>query len=478
MSEINYKELTAFLKKQDKTSFLPVYLIYGDEFLYKQALKEIKEKMLPGNKKNLNYDTVDGLNENIPKVIEKLNTFSLVPGTKLIGLVDSRIFYKNQDKDKLIEKTEEAAQNDDLKKASRFLLTLISSEKLSLDMLREPESENFLTSLFGEKSSEDWPAKLVNYCIENKLSVPESEEHADILQIAIEKGFAKGNHLIITTDMVDKRRKLFKVIKEKGLIVECSVPKGNLKFDRDKQLIVLKETMHSVLSQYGKKMNIDAFNAILEMQGNDIRAFTSSLEKLITYVGKKEIIVKEDVYALLKRIRQEPIYEMTNSLAERKTSEALMYIDNLLSNDFMPIQLLAALTNQIRKLLLVKDFIKSKYGGIWQKGMQYNVFKNSVMPSVIDFDTDIHNRWQEWNNILSGSTSEKKKKIKISTVLAQNPKSVYPIYQTFLKSDNFTRDELINAFDILCDVDMRIKGTGQNARTVLEQAVIKICRRV
>ena len=42
-------------------------------------------------------------------------------------------------------------------------------------------------------------------------------------------------------------------------------------------------------------------------------------------------------------------------------------------------------------------------------------------------------------------------------------------------SDNYTFDELIEALEILLDADIRLKSSGQDPKTVLEYALLRIC---
>jgi len=87
MPEINYKDLKKHLKK-----FVPVYLIYGEEMLYKTSLNELLDAMIPADKRSHNYDPFDGTDENIQEALERVNTYSLMPGTKVVAICDSNIF--------------------------------------------------------------------------------------------------------------------------------------------------------------------------------------------------------------------------------------------------------------------------------------------------------------------------------------------------------------------------------------------------
>jgi DNA polymerase-3 subunit delta len=71
----------------------------------------------------------------------------------------------------------------------------------------------------------------------------------------------------------------------------------------------------------------------------------------------------------------------------------------------------------------------------------------------------------------------KKKNPVLSLVIAKNPNSAYPVFQIFLKSDNFSKIELIKALEILFEADKALKSTGQDPRLLLEHTIISICKR-
>ena len=55
------------------------------------------------------------------------------------------------------------------------------------------------------------------------------------------------------------------------------------------------------------------------------------------------------------------------------------------------------------------------------------------------------------------------------------PYNAYPIYQTLVKSDHFTMDELKTALIQLSRVDVRLKSTGQDPAAMLTALVVSIC---
>ena len=487
MPEINYRELNNYLKDRKSGEFAPVYLIYGQELLYKNSLEALVCALIPESQRSLAYEPIEGTNENIKEAIERLNTYSLLSGTKVVAICDSKIFYSKQDQDKLLEKAKQAYDGDDIKKAATYFLSLLSLLNLSYDDVSKANRTK-TGKLDSDRLGDDqWIDKIVTFCIENSLAIASQEDHAALLQHAVEKGFPKGNHLIITTDMADKRRKLFKTIREQGMIIDCSVPTGDRRADRMAQEAVLSERMNEILGQSGKRMDKNAYLAMYEMTGFDLRTFSNNLQKLISYVGDRKNITADDVESVLKRTKKDPIYDLTNAVSEKNMEKSLFFLDTLLGDNLHPLQVLAAITNQIRRLLLVKDFVESPHGQEWHKGILFHDFKSRIMPAIQAYDDDLQGQLETWDRMLSkhtgkdnqpSKTKSKKKTPRPLTdlVIAKNPKNPYPVYQMLLKSERFRTDELIAILELLSQTDLNLKSTGKNPRLLLEKLILFICQ--
>jgi len=483
MPETNYKALDSVLSQIDREKLPQVILIYGEEMLYKNALKRCTDALLPGADKQLNYDPIDGIPDNIGLAIERANTFSLLPGIRIIGFLNADLFYSKQNEGALIEKAAEALGKDDLKKASSYMLNVLSMGNLSLEDVSGGNASTHLKLPEG-LGPEGWVERIVAYCLENHLSVPRAGSAKESLILALEKGFPKSNYLMITTEIVDKRQRLYKTIKDKGLVIDCSVPKGERRADKAVQESVLQERAREVLSASGKTLGRDAFMALSEMTGFDLRTFSNNLEKLIDYVQDRREIRPEDIASALDRTKKDPVYELTNAISDRSVEKSLFFLSSLLSGDMHPLQIVAAVTNTMRKLLVARDFIESPAGKPWHAGCQYNEFRASVMPAIQAYDKSLADMLTDWQSGQSGSISggdggEKKpankKTIKTDLLLAANPNNPYPVYQNLRKSERFSREELLNAIRLLADADRRMKSTGQDPVLVAEDTIIKIC---
>ncbi len=489
--EISYKALKSYLKdleeKQISGGYAPVYLIYGEELLYKTALAELLKILMPGVKRSLNYEPIEGTGNNIQTAIERVNTYSLMPGTKVVAICDSDIFYSKQDDGKLIAKAKQAHANKDHKNAAKYFLNILGLLNLSFDDLRR-ENRTKALKLDKESLSDDrWLDDIIDYCLDNSLPIPAAGDNAELLGNAISKGFPRGNHLIITTDLVDKRRSLYKIIRQEGVIVDCSVPKGDRRADKMAQENTLSERRDEILKRFDKTIDQDAYLAVCEMTGFDLRTFTQNLEKLASYVGDRTEISVDDVGSVLERTKKDPIYELTNAVSDRNAKRALFFLKSLLEDELHPLQIMVAITNQIRKLLLVKGFAESSRINSRHAGAGYGYFKNHIMPLIQAHDRELLDQIESWESMISKDThtdgmsgtrkgAKKKSKLVTDLIIANNPNNPYPVYILLQKSEKYTTPELIEAFECLRRADMRLKSSGQRPRLILEEAILKICR--
>jgi DNA polymerase III subunit delta len=216
------------------------------------------------------------------------------------------------------------------------------------------------------------------------------------------------------------------------------------------------------------------------MTGFDLGTFANNLRILIDYAGQRRAVTAEDVEAALTRTKKDPLYELTNAVTDRHWDRSLFFLDALLAGEIHGLQALAAVANQIRKLLVAKDFIESPAGEAWHPAATYPQFQKSVMPAVVAFDRALIERIGAWEATLASAPAEGKKKKKPDKAatdlqLARNPGNPFPVYQTLKKADRFSRAELLNALEALAEADVRLKSSALHPRLILERVVWRIC---
>lgn len=301
-----------------------------------------------------------------------------------------------------------------------------------------------------------------------------SDSELDHFEGLLEKGIPENHFLILTADLADKRKKLFKTISTKGLIVDCQVPKGQRKTDLDEQKDVLRTVLSKVLSKSGKRIDSQAFETLHEMTGFNIDLFSSNLEKLIDYAGRTDLITADHVNKIISRDREEPVFNFTSSFMEKNLSQTLFYLNTLLDQGYHLLQILKAFENQVRKLILFKAFQTSKKNLPNTRSITFNMFKQTILPDMIEQDRELNQEIETAQRYFSQQDSKKKNK-QSDLLLAPNPNNPYPMYKLFLNAGNFSREELNQTLIFLAGIDYKIKSSSFDAKTVIENHIINIC---
>ena len=488
MTEILYTDVASYLKRIASAvgaSLPSTILLYGDELLYKTTLQSVLNTLLPPEKQAFNYETIDGVSENVYPAIEKLTTYSFFADPKVIGFVDTRIFHGKKNADEIFLKIKTAYEENDVKSASRNFFSLLSVMSLTIEDVRD---KNYTALKLNPEMSQNtaWMDSLVECCIENPVSESSGNDSAQILQRAIEHGFVPEAHLILTTDMVDKRKGLYKTIAEKGLVIDCSTPTAESGANRKIQAAFLWEQVKLILTPLGKTLDKDVFQQLVDITGFDLRTFAGNLQKLAQYVGERKVITSGDVQSVISRTRRDPIYEMTTAVMERKPESALFYLRSLLSGGFFPLQIVAAITKQIRKLLILKDVLETPAFRFWKAGCHYDQFSRqfaqTILPALQSQDATLLERLDTWkygDASTDTATSGKQKKKSSSSatdLLISKQSNAYAVYKQMEHASRFSRQELVEAVGHLYRASVHLTSSRMNPSLILETMILNICR--
>ncbi|MDY6824562.1 MAG: hypothetical protein SWH68_12315 [Thermodesulfobacteriota bacterium] len=478
MAEIKHTELEQHLA--DAAAFAPVYLIYGEPFFYKKAFDTLVSAIVPDHQKAFNLEILDGTEENVYEAIERAATFSLDSAPSVIGFCDTHIFHAREDKSRLVNTIKTAAADNEMKKAANAFIKLLSLLDIDMAEINDRDHQAILGADPDPSTGDpEWLAQVRSFCSQNSITTGSGSSAMEALQRAVEKGFAPGNHLVITTEVADKRRKLYKTIREHGVIVDCAVAKGSRQADKRDQQAALTNIAEERLKPLGKSINRPGFEALCEKTGFDPHTFANSLEKLAAYAADRDTITPADVTAVLRRTRTDPIYELTNAIADRAPQQALFLAKSLLSGPDAahPLQVIAAIGNQIRKLTVIRDFMESDQGKCWHDGMGFDQFKRTVAPALEAHDATLIEQIKQRDAVLTEKNAGKKSKKKTAAptdlLIGANMKNLYPTFKNFEKTANFSLRELLEAFRHLQNADLKIKRGG-DAVLIMEHLIMTL----
>jgi len=434
----------------------PVYLFHGEDYLVKAALAELTEALIPASQQSTNLQVVDGRQADFRAILDSVNTFSLFSGRKAVLVQDSRVFYSRTNLPELFARSKEAFEAGDVEGAARLLLEVLSYAGWSLSDVaagawREIPADLWQQAVGVKQDPEEmaWLESVADHADSRGMEVPRRHDDASLLEAALQEGFPPGQCLVLTTDTVDKRRSLYRLIKEKGVVLDFSVVSGTGRQARSQQETVLKKLARETLYEAGKTIEPAALALLLERTGFNLWALKTQIDKLISFVGDEPLITIDQVDDMSGHFREEPLYELNNAVATRDCAQSLRVLNRLLDQGYHPLQLLGSLANEIRRLLVARDFIDEHLAGRMDAEISYAGFQKSVLPLV------------------------KEKAGKDSPLATLHP---FALQKTMVRGASFETADLISSLQHLFGADMTLKSTGIPGRAVMESLILRLCQ--
>jgi DNA polymerase-3 subunit delta len=432
------------------------YLLYGEEtFLIADALARIVDLILPVTDRDLNLFYMDGDQVDIAGLCQSLLTPPLIPGKKVVILKNTRIFQSGSVSAELIRKIKDLKESDPDRAAKEFMhflrLTGWSLEDLKNGGWKRIHDNDWQKTVGGDegRDRETWLPELVEMCVilgmQERSAVEGEERLLDILK----DGLPEKIHLILTAEIVDKRKKLFKIISEKGKVLHF--PKISIE-NRKKQ--VLMDTAREILAKAGKNMTPGAWMAVGKKTGFVPGSSVEAIEQLITYAGEKILIEERDVEELIGKTREGTIFDLTNALSEKNLNIALIALKDLLDQGVHELLVLSMMAREVRLILYAVILIRSGKLDTFDSKTDYGRFQKSVYPVI-----------RSWTN-------EAGKKEATGEFFRLHP---YVMYHALKYSYGFSFDMLVGYLEDLVAMDISLKSTARDSRYALERFVMKVC---
>lgn len=152
--------------------------------------------------------------------------------------------------------------------------------------------------------------------------------------------------LIFVETEVDKRSRMYKILKAEGGI-------GEFAFQNEKTLM---RWAAGYFGNEGKKITQQDLELFLSKTGTNMGMISMELQKLVAYTMGREVITAQDIEAVCATQITNKIFEMVRAVAERNQKKALDLYYDLLTLREPPMRILFLLARQFRQLLLTKKY--------------------------------------------------------------------------------------------------------------------------
>lgn len=451
------KSLKTVLQDILKDKISPCYLLYGEEdYLMEDALNRILDALLPEKERELNLFWVDGEGEDVSRICESICTPPLLPGRKLLVVKKTRLFQAKTSSQDFVRKAVELIE-DDLPAAARHFMSILDAAGWTLEDLRDggwrkiPDAD-WVKVLGGDAflaDREKWLPLVIDYCLTNHM-MEKAPSGGDVTELEklLTGVLPEGNCILFTADSVDKRKKLFKIVSEKGVVLNFSEARGEAA-----KKAVMMEAAYEFLQKKGKKLPPAAWAALGEKTGFKLRESMEALELLSTYTGENSVIEEKDLKDIIGKTSEDSVFDLTTALLAKNLENALSSLQDLLDHGVHPLMIVAMIGREVRLLLHGKIILCSEKLEAFRPDMDYNRFQRTVYPVF-----------------KKGAAAAD---LKGSGLAEQHP---YVIYNSLIHAEKFSYERLIQEMEKLVNIDVTMKSTGVLPRYLLERLVMDLCR--
>ena len=424
-----------------------LFLCWGESYLSSEAGQTVIQTFTDHHE--ITVHSIDGLTTPVEQLRVKLFTRSLLPGIQLFRVSPCNFFQTRQHASDLWEKSVAAHQSGNEKETVRALRQFVSFipplddpaalvlSQISADLWREWFG-------FAHPGGEiGWADQIVRQAAGKKTSSTAGADAA--FAASIEKGLPPGVVVVFVAEHVDKRKKLFTIVKKHGEIIDCSIPEGSRTPDKKEQKTVFFETAQRTCTRLKKNIDQNTIEALYNLIGNHPAALAVELEKIALYLGDRISIIKEDVILLVGRTREDAIFELSEALVKGDMAKTLTIYHHLRGDGIHSLAVIAMLRNFIRKLLAVRA-LQMIAEPVWRRRMSYGEFTNHYLPALKD-------------------------KAGGGEYLKGHP---FGLLQNFLIAENLSITSLKEALRMILSADYKLKRSPVSDMLIVEELLISL----
>ena len=193
--------------------------------------------------------------------------------------------------------------------------------------------------------------------------------------------------------------------------------------------------MAKKFSSQGKSATPEAIKRLEELTGNDLRLINNEMEKLITFSGEKSVIELDDVNQISGWVKSFFEWEISDSLARADFEQCLHVLSSLFKEGIKPVYILGSVVRFFRDILLAKLLVK-------EKNKDRKAIIKELRPQIQEKFGDFYSaKFKEF----------------------------------FSWVDTYSMQDLHHILDELEEVDIQIKTTDSNPKTLLETFLFDYC---
>jgi DNA polymerase-3 subunit delta len=212
--------------------------------------------------------------------------------------------------------------------------------------------------------------------------------------------------LICLEESVDKRTNTYKAAKANGQLIECALPKDKSEAERE-----ISAWIGNRLKKAGKKIQREAWTEFYIRTSASMDMMDTEFEKLLNYIGDRDMVTVEDVRAICSGFVEDKIFEMINALSSKNVEGVMACYHSLLEAREEPIKILRIIQSQFSKILIAKNMAALRYSkkdiasssgiNIYFVDRTLNMSRNFTEEEILSFIEEINDLDQQMKSTLT-----------------------------------------------------------------------------
>ncbi|MBM9536810.1 DNA polymerase III subunit delta [Desulfobulbus alkaliphilus] len=445
---VHTRETLPRLLDQPDSGGFQVYVLCGERYLCRNAVEQLENSLLQAGG---TVHAIDGDQEDMAATLARLRSFSLLPGRQIYRVTDTRLFLSRQVAKNIWDRVTKAHTGGKTEQAARTLRTFLECGGLDpaapdtdLEAMAAAEwQQHFGFAKPGDDLAWTKPILEDNRARAGATAKAAGADPGDLLLKTLDAGIPKANVLILVAEEIDKRKKLFKALKEQQVIIDLSVETGAGARAQKAQKAVLQDLLRQTLAEDNKTMAPGLAEILFERVGFHPVALVMEIRKVMLSIGDRRQISREDLDALVGRTRQEALFELTTAIGRRDLKEALALTERVRSNGIHPLAIVATLRNFVRGLLLFRA-LGERPELHFQPNMTPAAFQQVCLPRLKEGDL--------WQKELSGHP--------------------FALYMQFKTAAACPLTLLTGWMNLLLETELRLKGSPIAEAIVLQHLIL------
>ncbi len=158
---------------------------------------------------------------------------------------------------------------------------------------------------------------------------------------------------VLVASKIDKRKKYYKKLQQKGVIVELKRPYDNQ----------VPMWIDYIVGKLGLSIGQEARALIQQFVGSNLSEVQSEIGKIHVYLGDRSLIETEDVLKVISRSKIESVFDLANAIGRNDRAQALTCMANLLEYGQSEVGALALISRHIRILSILREGSRAGLSG-------------------------------------------------------------------------------------------------------------------